>query len=83
MKTGKYTVYFTLEKIGVDKTRLSIDFYIKKNIASELLFKLMKKKKTEERFNKSLHNLDGLLKEINFSADAVLWEKVNPNDETS
>ena len=82
-ENGKNTVYFTLEKIGVDKTRLSIDFYIKKNIASELLFKLMKKKKTEERFNKSLHNLDGLLKEINFSADAVLWEKVNPNDETS
>ena len=82
-ENGKNTVYFTLEKISAGKTRLSIDFYIKKNIASELLFMLTKKKKTETRFNKSLHNLEALLKEIDFSADAVLWEKVNPNDETS
>jgi hypothetical protein len=77
----KSTVYFTLDKISADKTRLSLDFYIQKNIASGLLFKLLNKKKTEERFNKSLHNLDGLLKEINFSADSDLWEKVDIDDE--
>ena len=49
-ENGKNTVYFTLEKIGAGKTRLSIDFYIKKNIASEFLFKLTKRKKTEEKF---------------------------------
>jgi hypothetical protein len=80
-ENGQTTVYFTLEKIEAGKTRLSIDFYIKKNIVSELLFKLTQKKKTEERFRKSMHNLDALLKEINFSADAVSWEKVNPDDE--
>ncbi|HEX6426406.1 MAG TPA: DUF2652 domain-containing protein, partial [Niastella sp.] len=74
-KNDESTVYFTLEKMGVDKTRLSIDFYMKKNMAAEFLFKLLKKKKTEERFNKSLHNLDALLKDIDFSAEAALWEK--------
>src|SRR3990170_1752575 len=76
----KNTVYYTLEKISADKTRLSIDFYIKKSFVSEFLFKLIKKKKTEECFNKSLHNLEALLTEINFSADAALWEKVNSDD---
>jgi hypothetical protein len=42
---------------------------------------MLGREKIEERFNKSLHNLHGLLKEINFSADADLWEKVDPNDE--
>lgn len=75
------TVYYTLKKTGAYKTRLSLDFYIKKNIAAGFLFKLLKKKKIEERFNKSMYNLDALLKEINFSADSDLWEKVSPNDE--
>ncbi|HKO81329.1 MAG TPA: DUF2652 domain-containing protein [Chitinophagaceae bacterium] len=79
-ETEKNSVYFTLEKISATKTRLSLDFYIKKNIASGFFFKLLKKKKTEERFGKSLYNLNGLLKEINFSADADLWEKANPGD---
>ena len=79
----KNTVYFTLEKIDVNRTRLSIDYYIKKDIASEILFRLLDKKKIEERFNKSLRNLDDLLKEINFSGDADLWEKVNPGDDIS
>jgi len=77
----KNTVYFTLEKMDVNKTRLSLDYYIEKSMASEFLFKLFDKKKIEERFNKSLHNLDGLLKEINFSGDADLWEKDGPNAE--
>lgn len=36
----------------------------------------IKKMKTEKRFNKSLHNLDSFLKEIKFSAEAGLWEKL-------
>jgi hypothetical protein len=75
-KSDDSTVYFTLEKIRADKSRLSIDFYIKKNMAAEFLFKVLKKKKTEARFNRSLHNLDALLNDINFSAEAAQWEKI-------
>jgi hypothetical protein len=79
-ETDNSTVYYTLEKIDAHKTRISLDFYIRKNIASELLFKLLNKKKIQERYNKSLRNLDELLKEIDFSADADLWEKADSKE---
>jgi hypothetical protein len=79
-KNDETTVYFTLEKNGDDKTRLTIDFYIKENLAAELLFKLLKKEKISARFNKSLHNLDALLKDKDFSAEADQWKNVYPGE---
>jgi hypothetical protein len=51
---------------GNNKTRLTLDYYIKKNIATQTIFKLVKKKKMEAMFQKSLQNLEGLVKEIKF-----------------
>ncbi len=58
------SVYFVLEKTGNNKTRLTLDFYLKKNLALQIMFNLMMKKKLENRFQKSLQNLDKLVKEI-------------------
>ena len=80
-KSDETTIYFTLEKIRAYETRLTIDYYIKQNWAAELLFKLFKKNKNEERFNRSLHNLGVLLTDMDFSAEAALWEKPNAGDE--
>lgn len=55
--------YYTLEKIGDSKSRLTLDYYLTKNIAGEIKFKLFDKKKTEERFLKSMENLTELVKE--------------------
>jgi hypothetical protein len=55
--------YYTLEKINDHKTRLTLDFYMEKNLAHQLLFKL-KKKKMKNRFRMSLDNLHQLVKEI-------------------
>ena len=60
----KVSRYFILEKTGENKTRLTLDFYVKKNVVMPILFKLMMKKKMENTFRKSLLNLDNLLKEI-------------------
>ncbi len=60
----KSTTNYTLEKITDDKTRLTVDFYMQKNIAKQILFNLSRKKKMEEMFEKSLQNLEGLVKEI-------------------
>ncbi len=60
----KSSAYYTLEKNGAHKTRLTIDFYITKSIAAQFIFKLMHKKKMEENFHKSLLNLEQLVKEI-------------------
>lgn len=58
------STYYTLEQTGNNKTKLTLDFYIKRNLASQILFKLGRKKKMEESMIRSLENLDDLVKEI-------------------
>jgi hypothetical protein len=60
----KNSTYYTLEKMPHNKIKLTIDYYLKKNIAAQIIFKLGKGKKMEERFQKSLFNLGELVKEI-------------------
>ena len=60
----KASSYFTLEKITDNKTRLTVDYYIKKNGVKELLFKLFQKKKKEGEWRRSLENLDKVVKGI-------------------
>jgi hypothetical protein len=63
------TSHFTLEKTGIKKTKLTLDYYLKKNIAQQLLFKLMRKKKMEDSLRQSLQNLDSVVKEIKLPAE--------------
>jgi hypothetical protein len=60
----KTSTYYTLEKTGDNKTKLTLDFYIEKTIASSILFKLMKEKKMEAILRKSLQNLVGFVKDL-------------------
>ncbi len=41
----KSTVNYTIKKITDNKTRLTIDFYLQKNIAQQILFNLSQKRK--------------------------------------
>jgi len=68
----KHITYYTLEKKGDDKTKLTVDFYIKKNIISQILFKLSNKKKIEDRFHKSLLNLHTFIKEFKLANQAAV-----------
>ena len=45
-----FSTYFLLEKISDTKTKLTIDFYIKKNVIFQFLFNLLQKKKIAEMF---------------------------------
>ncbi|MEO5675001.1 MAG: DUF2652 domain-containing protein [Chitinophagales bacterium] len=60
----KSAVYYLLEKIDQNHTRLTLDFYLKKNIALQGIFYLVKKLKTEATYNKSLLNLEKFVKTI-------------------
>ncbi|MGE5810586.1 MAG: DUF2652 domain-containing protein, partial [Ignavibacteria bacterium] len=60
----RVTVYNTLEQTGNNRTSLIIDYYLKKNLADEIIFKVTKRKKTEESYRKSLGNLTEVVKEI-------------------
>jgi hypothetical protein len=66
------TSYFTLEKTGNNKTKLTLDFYLKKNLAGQIMFNLTGKKEMENIIHKSLLNLDKLVKEIELPAKADL-----------
>jgi uncharacterized protein DUF2652 len=64
----KSSTYYLLEKTGDNKTKLTVDFYLRKNLFLQIMFKLTKKKKMEETLNKSLQNLVQTLKEIKLPA---------------
>jgi hypothetical protein len=55
---------YLLEKVGTYRSKLSLDYYVRKNIAGEFLFRLTRKKKLQEIFQQSLQNLDAMVKEI-------------------
>ena len=63
-ESKRSAVYFTLENKGDDKTNLTVDFYLKKNLLMQTMFNLSMKKKMEARFQRSLENLDRLVKQI-------------------
>ena len=58
------TTYYILEKVSNHTTRLTLEYYVEKNIAEQLIFRLTNKKKIEDNFKKSLTNLAELVKEI-------------------
>ncbi len=61
----KSSTNYLLEKTGPSITRLTLDFYLKKNMIGPFLFKLLRKKKLEEKFEQSLTKLAGLLEKGN------------------
>ena len=60
----KNSIYYLLEKTGDNKTKLTIDYYISKDVAGKIIFNLLKKKKMEDTFHRSLLNLEEYAKEI-------------------
>ena len=56
--------YSTFERIGNNKTRMTIDFYCKKNFVMLTMFRLMMKKKLKDQFTRSLENLAALVKDV-------------------
>jgi hypothetical protein len=58
------TTCFTLQRTGPKKTKLTMDFYVKKSLPGRIIFNLLKRTKTEKAFRKSLQNLAGVVKEL-------------------
>src|SRR5207249_172412 len=64
----KNVTCFMLEKIAPNKTKLTLDYYIKKSPGSQLLFAMLKQKKMNASLSKSLSSLDALSKEVRLPA---------------
>ncbi len=56
--------YMTFEKTDENKTRMTLDIYMKKNFIAQTLFQLFAKKKLETLFTKSLENLSNVVKDV-------------------
>ena len=56
--------YYILENLGENKSRLTIELYLKKNKIKEWMFNMFMKKKMEGEFSKSLDNLSELVKRV-------------------
>ena len=58
------STYFVFERINDNRTRFTIEFYLKKNPLLQIMFGLTMKKKLEKTFKKSLENLEEFVKEV-------------------
>lgn len=56
-ETKDHSMYFILETTGENKTRVTIEYYIRKGLAREVAFKLSRKKKIKEQLERSMENL--------------------------
>ncbi len=65
------TVYYILEKVGDKRTRLTLSYYIRKKPLARLLFNLTRRKRLETKFQRSLANLEQVVKEIKLPGAAV------------
>ncbi len=56
--------YFTLESVDVDRTRLTVDFYVRSGLLRELWSRMIRKRQMAAALCRSLQNLDAVVKEI-------------------
>ena len=63
------TVHFTLEGLDTYRTRLTVDYYVRKGLLTELLFGLTKRKALEASLDRSLVALDRVVKEIDVATE--------------
>jgi hypothetical protein len=59
------TYYFTLEKRGPTRSKLTLEIYLKKDFISNLLYRLARKKNAEIKLKASMIKLEGLVAELN------------------
>jgi hypothetical protein len=63
------TIYYILDRIGDNRTRLTLEYYHRKDLFAEVIFRFTRKDKMEADFRKSLVKLQALLDEVNVSID--------------
>jgi len=61
---GNNMVYYNLEKLGEHRSRLTIEYYIPSNIISRIAFTFRNKQELKGHFERSIINLDQLVKEL-------------------
>jgi hypothetical protein len=60
----KSSTHYTLQTTGENRVRLTIDYYIRKNVLKQVLFTLLKKNKMKADLKRSMERLGTLVREI-------------------
>jgi hypothetical protein len=55
---------YSLDRVGIKKTRLTIDYYVANDLVSKLIFKLFKQIMIKNSYARSLKNLDAVVSEL-------------------
>jgi hypothetical protein len=63
------TSTFTMERLEPERTKLTVDVYLKSGAFRELAFRLFRRRKLETSLQQSLVNLDEFVKELRVSAE--------------
>jgi hypothetical protein len=63
------TTTYTLERLEADRTRLTVDVYVKAGVFRELTYRWLRRKKQRASLLQSLVNLDELVKDLRVSAE--------------
>lgn len=58
------SLHYILDKISDDKTRLTIDYYVKRGPANQLLFSLTRRRAIQQSLNRSLDKLEVLVQQL-------------------
>jgi hypothetical protein len=66
-RTASYA--FTLERMDANRTRLTVDYYVRKGLVRELWLRLTRRAARENALRRSLVNLDELVEELEVSAE--------------
>jgi hypothetical protein len=63
------TTTYTLERLEADRTRLTVDVYVKSGMVRELAYRWLRQRKLEASLQRSLVNLEEFVKELRVSAE--------------
>jgi hypothetical protein len=65
------TTWFTLQRLGRKRTKLTLDFYLTGSLVAQLAFRLFRKRKLEKEFRKSMESLVRLVSELKIPSAVV------------
>lgn len=66
----KSATHFTLEKISENRTKLTVDHFLRNNLTAPTFFNLFEKKKVKESLERSMENLQKVVKEIKLPGES-------------
>ena len=74
------TTWFTLQRVAPKRTKLTLDFYLTRNLSALVMFPLFRKRKVEQEYRISMENLVGLVKELRIPSADVGDEEVQKEE---